>query len=108
MAPRGARKASRTASRTEPRLTSGAHALAAIGPHTRDVVYELAAKEEDLNLFARADDDELRQLAEAFRRWDDERAAKVVSRYLSDLQGDALTFDVDALCRWVGAHVNHC
>ncbi len=108
MATRGTRKATRTTRRAEPRLTSGAHALAAIGPHTREVVYELADKEEDLNLFAHADDDDLKQLAEAFRDWNDERAAKVVSRYLSDLQSGAPTFDADALCRWVRAHVDQC
>lgn len=108
MATRGTRKPSGASSRTEPQLTSGAHALAAVGPHTREVVYELADKQEDLNLFAHAGDDDLKQLAEAFRDWKDERTAKVVSRYLSDLQGGDPPFHTEALCRWVRAHVDQC
>jgi serine/threonine protein kinase len=101
-------RVSGVARRPEPSLTSGAYALAAIGPHTGGVIFDLAAKEGDLYLFARAGDEDLKRLAEAFRDWEDERAAKVVSRYLADLQGGDSHFDVDMLCLWATSHVNNC
>ena len=92
----------------EPSLTSGAHALAALGPHTKGVVYDLAAKEDHFELFVCAGEHNLKRLAEALRDWQDERAAKVVSRYLADLQGHDSHIDIDMLCRWVMSHVDHC
>lgn len=88
----------------EPRLSRGALALAAVGRHTEDAVRTALANEPSSDLFSAHLDGQLKALARALEGWDDEKAARVVAQLFTDRRDRIV--DIDALCRWVGHHVN--
>lgn len=88
-------------------LPSGAHALAAIGPSTEEVVNTHFASSNDL--FNTVDQAELKKLASALekdRGWTDEEASQVVARYAEDIRAGRGP-DVSSVARWALAHPNN-
>jgi serine/threonine protein kinase len=91
-------------------MSPGAHALAAIGTDTEQVVLQYQEKDADLTLFSKAGDENLKRLAKALSdvKWMDKEAAKIVARYFADLRDGNGQVEISALCRWVEKHVNNC
>jgi serine/threonine protein kinase len=87
-------------------MPSGGHALAALGSETDRVVTDLLRKDPDQTLFTHGRGQKMKALASALEGWQDDLAAKVVSRYLGDLGTGNREPDIEALCKWVRAHVN--
>jgi serine/threonine protein kinase len=87
-------------------MPPGAHALASIGTETERVVADLLRKDPDQNLFSQDLSRKMGALADALKAggWQDQLAAKVVSKYLGDI--GSREPDIDGLCKWVRAHVN--
>jgi serine/threonine protein kinase len=87
-------------------MPSGGHALASIGTETERVVTDLLRKDPDQNLFSQGLSRKMGALAAALKagEWQDQLAAKVVSKYLGDI--GSREPDIDGLCKWVRAHVN--
>ena len=87
-------------------LSAGAHALAAHGSKTEDVVSRYFAREVSANAYLDEGQEDLRKLAQAFNsHWNDSEAATVVEAY-----GEAVRkrrrLHISSLQRWIRAHPN--
>jgi hypothetical protein len=78
-------------------MPSGGHALAALGSETDRVVTDLLRKDPDQTLFTHGRGQKMKALASALEGWQDDLAAKVVSRYLGDLGTGNREPDIEAL-----------
>ena len=87
-------------------LPSGAHALAAIGPKTEEVVQAYFSSSRQSSLFQAIPHQDLKNLANAFTSvWNDEKAAVVVREYLNSIISGK-RIDITSLSRWVLSHPN--
>ena len=90
-------------------MPPGAHALAAIGPQTEEVVHRLLQSSDGSNtpnLFSNVDEEGLKELADALRAgWRDAQAAIIVSHYEEAIRSGR-RLDTAALIRWVRSHPN--
>jgi len=86
-------------------LSSGAHALSVLGEQTAAQVRLHFLREKQGSLFQEHMDGALRELADAFRGWDDSEAAKLVSSY-ADFLRQSIPLHTSQLCKWITAHRN--
>jgi hypothetical protein len=87
--------------------TSGAHALAALGPKTADIVTKSLRREREFNLFTKLEDADHKALAAAFSQgWEDEAAAEVIKKYATTSYRHGEAFAAASLCRWIRQHPN--
>jgi serine/threonine protein kinase len=89
-------------------IPQGAHALAAYGKRTEQIVYEFFIDESpDSGLFTSMDRQKgLQQLAEAFKEgWSDEHIAETV-KFIAEAEVEGRTFDIKNLVRWIQSHKN--
>ena len=89
-------------------IPQGAHALAAYGKKTEQIVYEFFIEDNpDSGLFASMDRQKgLQQLAEGFKEgWTDDQIAETV-KIIAEAEIEGKTFDIKNLVRWIQSHKN--
>ena len=89
-------------------LPQGAHALAAYGKRTEQIVYQFFIDEDTgSGLFASMDRQKgLQQLAEAFKEgWTDDQIAETV-KFIAEAEVTGRSYDIKNLVRWIQSHKN--
>ncbi len=85
-------------------LSSGAHAIAALGKRNEELVHTRILSQP--SFFERSSDADLQMLAAALQKaWNDEESVLVVQQYFGKLDAGE-HIDLNALGRWIRAHPN--